>query len=82
MAVKAKVDPLMFNTALFTEVTLAKQCGLSPSAYRKLPRKERRLLYFHHILEGKKEERAFEKSREESERKTKMSNPSATPNFR
>lgn len=81
-AVRAKADSLSFATPIFTEITLAKECGMSLSAYRTLPHKERRLLFFHHILIGKKEEHAYEKSREESERKARMNNPSLKPSFR
>lgn len=81
-AIRAKADPLLFNTPLFTEVTLAKQCGLSLSEYRKLPRIERRILYFHHILTGKKEERSYEKSQEDAQRKAAMNNPVPKSSFR
>ena len=82
MAIKAKADPLLFDTALFTEVTLAKQCGLSLSAYRKLPRTERRILFFHHLLAGKKEERSFQKSQEDAQRKAATNTPSPKSLFR
>lgn len=82
IVVKAKTDPLSYGTMLYTEVTLAKQCGMSLGEYKKLPRTERRILYFHYILEGKKEEHAYAKSREESERKAAMNNPSSKSSFR
>lgn len=76
--IRAKVDPLLFSTALAMECTLAQKCGMSLSAYHKLPRKERRTWFFFHILEGKKEERAYEKSREESEKNARMNNPASS----
>lgn len=80
--VKAKADPLSVNTMLCIEVTLAQKCGLTLTAYKKLPRKERRIFYFHYLLEGKKEEHTFVTAQEESQRKAKMNTPSSKSSFR
>lgn len=79
--VKASLEPLSSSTHLYVEFEIAKSLGMSHSAYKRLPRKERRTWYLWHVLANEKERYQMDQARSESER-GRISKPNGAPRWR
>lgn len=76
---KSQTEPLLYSTRLYFECRIARTLGMTYEQYRQLPRRERQLWYYFHILEQEKEAYAYEKAKKDAETNAK---PSHQPHMR
>ena len=79
--VKSSLDPLSSSTYLYVEFEIAKSLGMSHSAYKKLPRKERRTWFLWQVLANEKERYQMDQAKSGSEM-GKMNKPHDVPKWR
>lgn len=62
---KARTHPLDYDTPEYVEARIALSLQMTLAAYRMLPKRERKTWYYYHVLFNKKEERSYDRAKEE-----------------
>ena len=73
---KIQIEPLLASTRMYMECRIARSLGMTYEQYQQLPRRERQIWFYFHILEPEKEAYAYEEAKKKAEMGVK---PTATP---